>query len=229
MILAAGPGTRLRPLTDITPKPLLEVRGTPLIVHQIGWLLKAGIQDIVINVHHLAEQLIDHLGNGSRFGVHITFSRERELLNTGGGIVNALPHLGPHPFLLINGDVWTNYPLTRLVSHQTTHGHLVLTPFKNESNRDFALDGKIVQRFEDKTRHDLTYCGIAVLHPNIFQEREAKPFSLTRDLIFDLIHQRKVTGEKFDGEWIDIGSPNNLSLLRDGLPPKPPPRRTVDI
>lgn len=215
MILAAGPGTRLRPLTDTTPKPLIEVRGTPLIVHQIGWLQLAGIQEVVINVHHLADQLVDHLGNGSRFGVQITFSRERELLNTGGGIVKALPLLGRHPFLLMNGDVWTNFPFTRLVRHQTNQGHLVLTPVKNESNRDFALDGKIVQRFDDLTCHDLTYSGIAVLHPDIFQKREAKPFSLTRDLMFELVHQRKITGEVFAGEWIDIGSPNSLSKLRD--------------
>lgn len=217
MILAAGPGTRLRPLTDSTPKPLIEVRGAPLIVHQLGWLLKAGIQDIVINVHHLADQLIDRLGDGSHLGVRITFSRELELLNTGGGIVNALPHLGPHSFLLMNGDVWTNYPFTQLVRHQKSHTHLVLTPVKNESNRDFALDGKIVQRFEDITNHNLTYTGIAVLHPKIFQERKAQPFSLTKDLIFDLIHRRRVTGEIFDGDWIDIGSPNNLTRLRDSV------------
>lgn len=215
MILAAGPGTRLRPLTDTTPKPLIEVRGAPLIVHQIGWLRLAGIQEIVINLHHLAEQLIDHLGDGSRFGVRITFSRERELLNTGGGIVNALPHLGRRPFLLMNGDVWTNYPFTRLVRLQTKHGHLVLTPVGNKSNRDFALDGTTVQRFDDLTCHDLTYSGIAVLHPNIFQGREAKPFSLTRDLMFELVHQRKVTGEIFNGDWIDIGSPNSLLKLQD--------------
>lgn len=215
MILAAGPGTRLQPLTDTTPKPLIEVRGAPLIVHQIGWLRLAGIQEIVINVHHLADQLIDHLGNGSRFDVRITFSRESDLLNTGGGIVNALPHLGQQPFLLMNGDVWTNYPFTRLVRHQTNQGHLVLTPVKNKSSWDFALDGKIVQRFADLTRHDLTYSGIAVLHPDIFQQREAKPFSLTRDLMFELIDQRKVTGEVFYGDWIDIGSPNSLSKLRD--------------
>ena len=215
MILAAGPGTRLRPLTDTTPKPLIEVRGTPLIVHQIGWLRTAGIQEIVINVHHLADQLINHLGNGSRFGVRITFMRERELLNTGGGIVNALPHLGRRPFLLMNGDVWTNFPFTHLVRHQTNQGHLVLTPVRNESNRDFALDGDIVQRFDDLACHDLTYSGIAVLHPSIFRAREAIPFSLTRDLLFALIHQQKVTGEVFDGDWLDIGSPDSLSKLRD--------------
>lgn len=215
MILAAGLGTRLRPLTDSIPKPLIEIRGTPLIVHQIGWLRDAGIKDLVINVHHLADQLIDQLGTGTHLGVQITFSRELELLNTGGGIVNALSHLGPHPFLLMNGDVWTNYPFTQLVRHQTTHAHLVLTPVKYESNRDFTLDGKNVQRFEDLTRHDLTYSGIAVLNPRVFQEREAKPFSLTKDLIFTLIQQQKVTGEIFDGDWIDIGSPNSLSRLRD--------------
>ena len=215
MILAAGPGTRLQPITDTIPKPLIEVRGAPLIVHQISWLRRAGIQEIVINVHHLADQLIDHLSDGSQFGVRITFSRERELLNTGGGIVNALPYLGQRPFLLVNGDVWTDYPFSRLVRHQTNQGHLVLTRVTNESSRDFALDDKIVQRFDDLTCHDLTYCGIAVLHPNIFQEREAKPFSLTRDLLFELIHRREITGEVFAGDWIDIGSHGSLSRLQD--------------
>ena len=214
MILAAGPGTRLRPITDTTPKPLIEVQGAPLIVHQIGWLKKAGIQEIVINVHHLADQLIGHLGNGSRLGVRITFSREVEILNTGGGIVKALPHLGLDPFLLLNGDVWTNFPFRQLSTHHVPHGHLILVPVRNQSNRDFALDGKIVQRFEDFEHHYLTYSGIAVLHPNIFQQCQVEPFSLTRDLVFDLIRQQKVTGEIFTGDWIDIGSPSSLSRLQ---------------
>ena len=210
MILAAGPGTRLRPLTDTIPKPLIEVKGAPLIVHQFQWLKRAGILDIVINVHHLANQLIDHLGNGSRFGVRITISRELELLNTGGGIVNALPHLGKHPFLLLNGDVWTNYPFKQLLNHRATHAHLVLTPVRGDCNRDFALEGENVQRFDEIERHYLTYSGIAVLHPRIFEECNVEPFSLTRNLIFDLIRQQKVTGEVFNGDWIDIGSPNGL-------------------
>lgn len=217
MILAAGPGTRLRPITDTTPKPLIGVRGTPLIVHQIGWLKTAGIQEIVINVHHLADQIIGQLGNGSRLGVRITFSREIELLDTGGGIVHALPHLGLDPFLLLNGDVWTNFPFRQLLTHFVPHGHLVLTPVRKESNRDFALDGEIVQRFEDLACHDLTYSGIAVLHPNIFDKCQVEPFSLTRDLVFDLIRQEKITGEIFSGDWIDIGSPSSLSRLQRAI------------
>lgn len=213
MILAAGPGTRLRPLTDTTPKPLIRVRGAPLIEHQIGWLKHAGIEDIVINVHHLADQLVDRLGNGSHLGVRITFSRELELLNTGGGIVNALPHLGLNPFVLLNGDVWTNYPFRQLTHHRVTHGHLVLTPVCNKSNQDFTLHGEFVQRLEDSKRHDLTYSGIALLHPSIFEQCQVEPFSLTRDLVFDLIQQQKITGEIFPGEWIDIGSPKRLSVL----------------
>ena len=213
MILAAGPGTRLRPLTDTIPKPLIEIRGAPLIEHQIGWLKGAGIEDIVINVHHLADQLVDRLGNGSHLGVRITFSREFELLNTGGGIVNALTHLGLKPFVLLNGDVWTNYPFKQLTRHNVTHGHLVLTPVRNESNQDFALNGEIVQRFEDSNRHDLTYSGMAIFHPLIFEQCQVEPFSLTRDLVFDLIRQQKITGEIFEGDWIDIGSPERLSAL----------------
>ena len=216
MILAAGPGTRLKPLTDSKPKPLIEVQGIPLIEHQIRWLKKAGIQDLVINVHHLAEQLIEHLGSGSRFGVHITLSRENKLLNTGGGIVNALPHLGRCPFVLLNGDIWTNYPFTQLKSYRVTHAHLVLIPTSEHSSRDFSLEAGRVNRFLDKemASHDFTYSGIAVIHPRIFDQCQVEPFSLTRDLIFDLIGQRKVTGEIFSGDWVDIGTPHGLAIAR---------------
>ena len=216
MILAAGPGTRLKPLTDSKPKPLVEIQGVPLIEHQIRWLKNAGIQEIVINVHHLAEQFIQHLGTGSRFGVRVTFSRENELLNTGGGIVNALPHLGHHPFLLLNGDIWTNYPFEQLKHQSVTHVHLVLVPTREHSNRDFALEAGRVHRFSDTemVRHNLTYCGISVIHPSIFDQRKVEPFSLTRDLFFDLVSQQKVTGEIFSGDWIDIGTPRGLAVAQ---------------
>lgn len=216
MILAAGPGTRLKPLTDSKPKPLIEIQGVPLIEHQIRWLKKAGIQEVVINAHHLAEQFIEHLGTGSRFGVHITLSRENKLLNTGGGIVNALPHLGHCPFVLLNGDIWTNYPFKQLTTYRVTHAHLVLIPTPEHSNRDFALEAGYVHRFQDKemARHDLTYCGIAVIHPRVFEQCKVEPFSLTRDLIFDLIGQQKVTGEIFSGDWVDIGTPRGLAIAQ---------------
>lgn len=214
MILAAGPGTRLKPLTDTTPKPLIEIGGMPLILHQIRWLKRAGIQHVVINVHHLAEQFIQHLGTGSRFGVRITFSRENKILNTGGGIANALPHLGHNPFLLLNGDIWTNYPFAQLMHHSVTYAHLVLVPTREDGNRDFALKAGWVQRFEDLAHDYLTYCGIAVIHPKIFDQRQIEPFSLTRDLIFGLIRQQKVTGEIFSGDWVDIGSPKGLAIAQ---------------
>ena len=214
MILAAGAGTRLRPLTSTIPKSLIEIQGAPLVVHQIRWLKEAGIQEIVINVHHLADQFIETLGNGSSYGVHITFSRELNLLNTGGGIVNALPHLGSHPFLLLNGDVWTNYPFVHLLQKRVNYAHLVLRPSQGSTSRDFVLDGHCIQRCDDLTQHDLTYCGIALLHPRIFDQCQIEPFSLTRDLIFELIRQKKVTGEVFSGDWIDIGSPHYLSIVQ---------------
>ena len=223
MILAAGAGTRLRPLTDTIPKPLIEIQGTPLIVHQLGWLKNAGIKDIVINVHHLADQLIGFLGTGSRYGVRIVFSRETKLLDTGGGIANALPHLGTHPFLLLNGDIWTNYPFSQLLQRRVTHAHLVLSPVRGANCRDFALDGERVQRFNDSKRHSLTYCGIAKLHPRIFKQFQVEQFSLTRNLIFELIQHQNVTGEVFSGDWIDIGSPSRLASAQHSTR-KPSPK-----
>ncbi|HEY6598064.1 MAG TPA: sugar phosphate nucleotidyltransferase, partial [Pseudomonadales bacterium] len=113
MILAAGRGERLRPLTDHTPKPLVAIAGTPLIVHQLRWLAAAGITDIVINLHHLGDAIAAALGDGAQFGVRIHYSRETTLLETGGGIVRALPSLGAGPFVILNGDVWTDYPFAR--------------------------------------------------------------------------------------------------------------------
>lgn len=193
---------------------MIEIQGAPLIEHQIRWLKQAGICDIVINVHHLAEQLTGYLGSGSQFGVRIKFSRERELLNSGGGIAKALPQLGPHPFLLLNGDIWTNYQFAKLTEQRVTHAHLVLTSIRDDTNRDFAIDQGYVRRLDDVIHHNLTYCGIAVLHPDIFMQCPVEPFSLTKDLIFGLTRQRKVTGEVFTGSWIDIGSPKNLAILK---------------
>ncbi len=148
MILAAGRGERLRPLTDHTPKPLVAIAGQPLIVHQLRWLAAAGIRDIVINLHHLGEAIADALGDGAKLGVRIHYSREVTLLETGGGIVRALPLLGTGPFVILNGDMWTDYPFARLPTTLATDlAHLVLTPTPaNRSEGDFGFDGDRVQR-----------------------------------------------------------------------------------
>jgi N-acetyl-alpha-D-muramate 1-phosphate uridylyltransferase len=212
MILAAGRGARLRPLTDHTPKPLLSIAGAPLIVHQVRWLAAAGIRDIVINLHHLGEDIAATLGDGAAFGVRIAYSREATLLETGGGIVKALPLLGSEPFVILNGDTWTDYPfahLSRSLGNDLAHLILTRTP-PNRSEGDFGLDGDRVTRSKDRS---CVYCGISLLSTALFDGAPAGPFSL-RDLLFGAIAKGRVGGELWNGRWIDIGTPDQLEAVR---------------
>lgn len=207
MILAAGRGERLRPLTDTTPKPMLPIRGRPLLEHQIGWLRSAGISELVINLHHLGGQIEAWFGDGSAFGVHIRYSREETLLETGGGIVNALPLLGDDPFVLLNGDIYTDFPFSRLSEPAPwADMHLVVTPkpvFRAAGDFLFA-DGRITGRGDE-----VVYCGIAVLRPRIFAGDEATPFSL-RDRFFRAIDTGRLSAEVWTGAWTDIGTEAQL-------------------
>ncbi len=213
MILAAGRGTRLLPLTESMPKPMIPINSEPMIVHQIRWLKRAGIREVVVNVHHLGEQIEACLGSGKHLGVHVTFSRESRLLETGGGIMRALEFLGDHPFIVLNGDVWTNFPFKSLASKSTEYAHLILKPADAELG-DFELVDSAVRWHSDPIRHTHTFCGISLLHPRIFARPLPEVFSITRDLIFELAQQDKITGESFDGHWIDIGSPSGLKSAR---------------
>jgi MurNAc alpha-1-phosphate uridylyltransferase len=211
MILAAGRGERLRPLTDRTPKPLLQIRGEPLIVHQLRWLAAAGIRDVVINLRHLGEQISARLGDGSAFGVRIRYSVETAPLETGGGIRQALPLLGATPFAIVNGDIWTDYPFDRL---PTTLGgalaHLVLAP-RDQGSGDFGLEQGRVTRDAERP---YTYCGIAVIAPELFDAAPPAPFSL-RELLFTAVAAGRVSGEAWCGRWTDIGTPAQLAALRE--------------
>lgn len=212
MILAAGRGERLRPLTDHTPKPLLPIAGAPLIVHQVRWLAAAGIRDIVINLHHLGDAISAALGDGAAFGARIAYSRETTLLETGGGIVKALPLLGNEPFVILNGDTWTDYPFAQLLRPLGNDlAHLILT--RTPPNRpvgDFGLEGDRVTRKEDRS---FVYCGISLLSTALFDAAPTGPFSL-RDLLFDAITKDRVGGELWSGRWIDIGTPDQLEAVR---------------
>jgi MurNAc alpha-1-phosphate uridylyltransferase len=216
MILAAGRGERLRPLTDHVPKPLLPIGAQPLIVHQVQWLAAAGIRDIVINLHHLGEQIEQRLGDGSALGVTIRYSREAALLETGGGIQHALPLLGDAPFVILNGDIWTDYPLRRLPN--TLGGdlaHLVLTRTPaNRQEGDFGLSGDRVKRGAERP---YTYCGIALIAPALFDAAPPAPFSL-RILFFEAIARGRIGGELWTGEWTDIGTPDQLDAVRRQTP-----------
>ena len=215
MILAAGLGTRMRPLTDTTPKPLLEVGGIPLIVWHLERLVHDGFSDIVINIAHLGYKIPDALGDGSEWGVHIEYSDEQEEggLESAGGIVKALPLLGDEPFLVVNGDIFTDYDFQ--YSRKLADGvlaHLVLVPNpEHNPEGDFALDGQLVVDHKQ-----YTFSGIGYYSPKLF---EGVPYgkSALAPLLRAAMKEGKVTGELYEGEWLDIGTPERLSLLNTQL------------
>jgi MurNAc alpha-1-phosphate uridylyltransferase len=209
MLLAAGLGTRMRPLTDHTPKPLLPVGGRPLIEHHLVRLAEAGFRDIVINLSHLGQQIEDCLGDGSRLGVAIEYSREAQPLETGGGVFHALPLLGGQPFLVLNGDVWTDYPLQRLRDIQPRRGHLVMVGNPGHlTHGDFyrRADGVLS---EQGSGAKLTYAGIAVFHPDLFAGCQPGVFPL-RPLFVRAMQEGLLTSEHYTGQWLDVGTPERL-------------------
>ena len=222
MILAAGRGERLRPLTDRIPKPLAGVAGEPLIVHQLRWLRAAGVQEVVINLHHLGEQISDLLGDGAAFGVHIRYSREAELLDTAGGVIKALPLLGSGCFAVLNGDIYTDFPLSNLPSSlpEDVDVHLVLTPrpeFRDEGDFDY-VGGRVTGR-----GHSHVYCGICVLRASLFSGRPIRPGSL-RDDFFAALAAKRLSAQVWDGYWTDIGSLEQLTEVNrrlNGPTPEP--------
>ncbi|MFQ5935671.1 MAG: N-acetylmuramate alpha-1-phosphate uridylyltransferase MurU [Acidiferrobacterales bacterium] len=204
MILAAGRGERLRPLTDEVPKPLIEVGGRPLIVHLIDALAAADLGDIVINYSHLGERLVERLGNGVAFGVRIRYSAEPEgALETGGGIYQALPLLGREPFVVVNGDIWTDYPFDRIPQRLSGLAHLVLVdnPVHNR-NGDFALAGP---RVRTSGTPKLTFSGIGVYTPALFNACKPGRFPLT-PVLRKAMESATVTGEHYRGQWVDVGT-----------------------
>ncbi len=212
MILAAGLGTRMRPLTNNTPKPMLLVAGKPLIAHQVEKLVASGINQIVINHAYLGEQIEDYLGTGEQFNCHIQYSPEHEPLETGGGIFKALPLLGEEPFLLVNGDVWLDMDYRSLVSHSLTgSAHLVLVENPEfNAGGDFYLKDKVVA--VEGPNDALTFSGISILHPQLFEHCEAGTFKLA-PILKDAMTTKQVTGEQYDGYWLDVGTPERLQEL----------------
>ncbi|WP_339934959.1 N-acetylmuramate alpha-1-phosphate uridylyltransferase MurU [Vreelandella glaciei] len=214
MILAAGLGKRMRPLTDHCPKPLLPVAGKPLIVHHLERLREAGIDDVVINVSYRAEQIIDALGGGDDYGLRIHWSRETAPLETGGGIQQALPMLGKAPFLLINGDVWCE----TLPHPQALRGddlvHLVLVDNPlHHPDGDFGLAGG---RVNQTSNERLTYAGISVIHPGLLAGQPQGAFALA-PLLRAAIDNQRVSGERYTGHWVDVGTPERLAALESQL------------
>lgn len=209
MLLAAGLGTRMRPLTDHTPKPLLPVAGKPLLAWHLERLAAAGFVDVVINCAWLGEQIEQFVGDGSQFGLQIKISREQTPLETGGGIFRALPLLGEKPFVVISSDVWTDYPLEKLLSVNTRCGHLVMIDNPAHLTQgDFSLATSGLLN-ENNDGEKVTYSGIGVLHPNFFSGCSDGVFAL-RPLMQRAMSQQLLTGEHYRGEWLDVGTPERL-------------------
>lgn len=215
MILAAGRGERLRPLTDHTPKPLLEAGGRPLIEHLLVALAAAGFREMVVNLAYRGEQIRDHLGDGSRWGIGIEYSHEGpEPLETGGGIRHALPLLGDEPFVVVNGDIATEFPFERLRQPLQGDAHLVLTPNPaHHPGGDFALQGRSLQP-DGTARH--TFAGIGVYRPSLFAELPEGRFALA-PLLRDAMARGRVSGELYTGFWMDIGTHERLQALDSRL------------
>lgn len=215
MILAAGRGERLRPLTDDLPKPLIQAGGKPLIEYHIEALARAGFQDIVINQGHLGHLLPEHLGSGERWGVRIHWSVEPpEALETGGGIFQALPLLGSGPFLVVNGDIFTDYPLARLRNIKCDRAHLVLVPNPAHNPKgDFSLQGARIRSDGPDKR---TFSGLAVYHPRLLEGCQAGRWSIV-PILRRAMEDSLVTGELYRGQWQDIGNLERLQALRDCL------------
>lgn len=214
MILAAGLGARLRPLTDSIPKPMLKVAGKPLLEYHLERLSNAGITDIVINISWLADQIEGYFSDGSDFGVNINWSHEDIPLETGGGIFNALPVLGSAPFLLISGDVWTDFPIETLLikpieSKNLAHLVLVDNPEHNLMG-DFSLEHNRVGFGAE--RH--TYSGISILSPELFNNIDAQKnvFPL-RDVLRPAILSNRISGTLYSGEWCDVGTLQRYTKL----------------
>jgi N-acetyl-alpha-D-muramate 1-phosphate uridylyltransferase len=216
MLLAAGRGERMRPLTDHTPKPLLQVGGKPLIVWHIENLARAGIGDIVINHAHLGTQIVAALGDGSRFGARIRYSPEAHALETAGGIANALPLLGEQPFAVINGDIYCDYDFSRLSaradsmrsSGDSAHLVMVNNPAQHPGG-DFGLQQ---QRINDSPPR-LTFSGIGIYQPGLFAGIARGSIAPLAPLLRKQIAAGKVSGELHPGVWVDVGTPQRLAEL----------------
>jgi MurNAc alpha-1-phosphate uridylyltransferase len=237
MILAAGEGRRMQPLTDKTPKPLLRVLGRPLIEHHIMRLAEAGFTELVINVSYLGQQLIDFLGDGGRWGIAITISEEPVPLETAGGIIQALPLLGEAPFLLVNGDIYTDYPFAQLSERKVLNAgaHIVLVPNPTHNpagdfaltescleSRELALTSADAIASEQSAASSMaacgaTYSGMGVYAAAFFASWPAGKQPL-KPLLDAAMASKILSGELYQGIWEDVGTPERLTDLNERFP-----------
>lgn len=211
MILAAGRGERMRPLTDQIPKPLLEVAGKPLIVWHLEKLAKANFEEVIINHAHLGEMIEAYVGDGSRWNLKITYSREGSPLETAGGIKKALPLIGDQPFLVVNADIYTDFNFATIKNRNLNDckGHLVMVKNpKQHPDGDFFLQNNQIE-LEGKER--LTFSGIAIYQPKIFEDIKIEPVAKLAPILKKLIGAKCISGEAYQGLWFDIGTPERLN------------------
>ncbi|NVK22482.1 MAG: nucleotidyltransferase family protein [Kangiellaceae bacterium] len=220
MILAAGRGERMRPLTDDRPKPLLKVNGKALIEWHIEALKDAGVKDILINTCWLGDMIPEYLGDGSYWGVNLTFSPEAKALETAGGIRHALDFFEGQPFVVVNGDVWSDIDFEPMVNKaeelmQKAQAHLVLVPNPAHHPRgDFVLEKNLVK---EKGEIRWTFSGIGLYQPKLFESLpQNQPYPLG-PLLRQVMDYEQVTGEVFEGKWHDIGTPQRLQQLNDSF------------
>lgn len=221
LILAAGRGERMRPLTDTLPKPLLPVTGIPLIEHLIVALAQSKFKEIVINHSYLGDKIIERLGDGHRLGVDLQYSEEpAQALETGGGILKALPLLNSDPFVVLNSDIWTDYPFAELPRKLDALAHLILVDNpKHHPNGDFILDDAGLVKPKDT--HDesiptLTFSGIGVYRHKLFKHCTPGRFPLA-PIIINAAKQGHISGQHYQGRWIDVGTPERLNELERAI------------
>ena len=216
MILAAGRGERLRPLTDATPKPLLLVRGEPLIERHVAALAAAGMTRLVVNLAWLGSQISDYLGDGSRYGVSITYSVERpRALETAGGIFRALRHLDPGPFAVVNADIYTDFPLASLKIDADRDAHLVLVPNPPQHPQgDFGMQGGLAQ---PAAAAQYTFSGIGVYRRGLFAGCRDGVFPL-KPLLLRAMEAQRCSAELYTGAWDDVGTLERLRVLNAETP-----------
>ena len=213
MLLAAGRGERLRPLTERIPKALVPVGGKPLLAWHLERLAAAGCREAVINVSHLADQIVDYVGDGARFDLKVAFSREAEPLETAGGIAQARPLLGDAPFLLVNADIYCEVAFRPLLARGLSGmlAHLVLVP--NPAHRpkgDFSLAG---QRIGDDPAPRYTYAGVAVMSPQLVAPVKRGAKAALAPLLYEAARGERLSGEVFTGLWQDVGTAERLAEL----------------
>lgn len=210
MILAAGRGVRMRPLTDSIPKPLVRIQSKPLIQYHVEALAKAGITDLVINVCHMAGRIKGYLDDGRRFGVNIQYSLEKQPLEMAGGIIQALPLLGDKPFMVVSADIWTDFDYANLTLEPGKMAHLVLVNNPPEHPLgDFGLRDNLVI---EATSERYTFGGIGMYHPELFHGLEPGVMTIG-PVLREALPKQLVTGELFTGRWHNVGSLQQVKAL----------------